>query len=118
MGELALATQLGWANVPLPTTEFRFDPTRRWRFDFAWPVLRVACEVEGGTFVAGRHSRGKGFEADAEKYSEAAIAGWLVVRVTTGMVEDGRALRLVERAIAARLTDSSDATTFIRGATA
>lgn len=102
MGELALATQLGWARVPLPTTEYRFDPTRRWRFDFAWPPIKVACEVEGGTFVTGRHSRGRGYESDVEKYSEAAIAGWLVVRVTTDMVEDGRALSLVERAIASR----------------
>lgn len=100
--ELALATQIGWAQVPLPTTEHRFDLARRWRFDFAWPELKVAAEVEGGTFTAGRHSRGRGFEADCEKYSEAAIAGWLVVRVTSDMVKDGRALGLIERAIAAR----------------
>ena len=101
--ELALATHIGWAKVePLPHTEYVFDPTRRWRFDFAWPELRVACEVEGGTFTAGRHSRGRGFEADCVKYDEAAIAGWLVLRVTTAMVNDGRALRLIERAIAAR----------------
>lgn len=100
--ELALATQISWAKVPLPATEHRFDPRRRWRFDFAWPELLIAAEVEGGTYTAGRHSRGRGFEADCEKYSEAAIAGWLVVRVTTDMVDDGRALGLIERAIAAR----------------
>ena len=36
----------------------------------------------------------------AEKYAEAVIAGWRVIRVTTGMVEDGRAVSLIERALA------------------
>ena len=58
--------------------------------------------MEGGTFSGGRHSRGRGFEADAEKYAEAAILGWRVLRVTTAMVNDGRALDLIERAMTAQ----------------
>lgn len=100
--ERSLVTQIVWLGLPEPSREFRFHDTRRWRFDLAWPDRKVACEVEGGTFVDGRHSRGRGFESDAEKYSEAAILGWLVVRATGDMVEDGRALALVERALAAR----------------
>jgi hypothetical protein len=42
------------------------------------------------------------FELDCTKYAEAAVAGWLVLRVTTGMVEDRRALALIERALASR----------------
>jgi very-short-patch-repair endonuclease len=102
MGELTLLTQIRWLALPDPTLEYRFDPRRRWRFDFAFPLLKVAVEVEGGSWTAGRHTRGSGFEADCEKYAEAAIAGWLVIRVTTEMVEDGRAVAFVERAITAR----------------
>lgn len=102
VGEAALSWQLAAAAIPAPVAEHRFHPRRRWRFDFAWPDRLVAVEVEGGTFSGGRHSRGRGFAADAEKYSEAAIAGWLVIRVTTDMVLDGRALALVERALASR----------------
>jgi len=100
--EAAMLHAIHAARLPEPVAEYRFHETRRWRFDFAWPALRVALECEGGTWSGGRHTRGDGFERDAEKYSEAAIQGWLVVRVTGAQVEDGRALETLERALAAR----------------
>lgn len=69
---------------------------RRWRFDFSWSDHMVAIEVEGGTWIAGRHSRGAGFQADCEKYAEAVLLGWRVLRVTPAMIRDGRALRFAE----------------------
>lgn len=89
-------------QMGLPEREVRFWPGRQFRFDLAWPDRKVACEVEGGSYVGGRHIRPQGYENDCVKYSEAAILGWLVVRVTTHMVEDGRASELIERALAAR----------------
>ena len=86
-------------NLPPLQTEYRFAPPRRWRFDFAWPDLKVALEVEGGTFTGGRHVRGRGYENDCEKYNAATLAGWKVYRVTTKMVDDGRALALLELAL-------------------
>jgi len=62
--------------------EYRFHPTRRWRFDFAFPKQKVAVEVEGGAYTRGRHTRGSGFTADCEKYSHAAAMGWKVLRFT------------------------------------
>lgn len=87
------------AELPLPEREYRFDPERRWRFDFAWPAHRVAVEVDGGVWTGGRHVRGAGFERDCEKFNAAQLAAWLVLRVTPAMVADGRALKLVERAL-------------------
>jgi hypothetical protein len=87
--------------------EFRFGehlgPKGRkawYRFDFAWPDLKIALEVEGGTWQTSRHTTGSGFEKDCEKYNEAACAGWTVLRVTGSMVHDGRALEYVRRALA------------------
>lgn len=102
--EAELAMQIAAVGLPEPVREFRFHPRRRWRFDFSWPALKVACEVEGATWASGRHTRGSGYEGDCEKYSEAALLGWLVVRVTGKMTlpKDGRAIALVERALAAR----------------
>lgn len=37
--------------------EYRFHPSRDWRFDFAIPSRRVAIEVESGAFNSGRHIR-------------------------------------------------------------
>ena len=98
-GERALATLILWAKLPAPEWQYRFDPVRKWRFDAAWPLAKLAVEVEGGTFVAGRHTRGKGYERDAEKYNAAVLAGWRVLRFTTDMVTDGRALVVLERAM-------------------
>lgn len=84
-------------GLPRPVAELRFAAPRRWRFDFAWEDRRLACEVEGAVWTGGRHTRGAGFEKDAEKYAEALCRGWRVLRVTTGMVRDGRALGYLER---------------------
>ena len=76
-------------------TEYAFHPSRKWRFDFAWPDRFIAAEVEGAEFANGRHTRGSGFTADCEKYYEAAKLGWRVFRFTGGMVRDGRAFAML-----------------------
>ena len=91
-------------GLPAPETEYPFakDIGRKWRFDFAWPHSKVALEIEGGTFVQGRHSRGKGMEKDIEKMNMAGLLGWLVVRATGDMVKDGRARDVVLAALTTR----------------
>jgi len=81
--------------------EFRFAPPRRWRFDFAWPLLEppLALEVDGGGWINGRHSRGTGIEKDCEKLNAAIALGYRVLRATPAMVKDGRALAAIEKAI-------------------
>lgn len=99
----ALVTALLWqikaAKLPAPVQEHRFAPPRRWRFDLCWPKKMLAVEVEGGVWTRGRHSRGKGMVADMEKYAEAAIRGWMLIRVSGDMIKSGKALSLIERAM-------------------
>lgn len=78
--ETALEQQIALARLPKPVREYRFHPVRKWRFDFAWPELMIACEVEGGLFIQGGHSRGAAYEDDCEKYNAAALLGWTVYR--------------------------------------
>lgn len=69
------------AGGPELEREFRFHPTRRWRADFAHLPSRTLIEVEGGIYVLGRHNRPAGFAADLEKYLEATLLGWRVIRL-------------------------------------
>jgi len=77
-------------RLPPPQKQYRFHPTRKWRFDFAWPVGKIALEVEGGVWTQGRHVRPLGFEKDIEKYNEAALLDWLVLRTTDKSFRNGR----------------------------
>lgn len=86
-------------RLPLPVAEHRFHPTRKWRFDFAWPEYMVALEVEGGVWTKGRHTRASGYIKDMEKYSEAAILGWVVLRVIPSEICTVKTLELVGRAL-------------------
>lgn len=97
--EASFASQAEAQGIQMES-EYRFHPTRRWRFDFAIPDVLLGIEIEGGTWVSGRHSRGPGFEKDCEKYSEAAILGWRVLRFNNHMVNDGRAVEYLMRALA------------------
>jgi hypothetical protein len=63
--------------------EYRFCPERKFRFDFCDPLHRVACEIEGGVWVQGRHTRGAGYAKDAEKYNLATFLGWKVFHYTS-----------------------------------
>jgi len=67
-------------------SEFRFDPERRWRSDFAHVESRTLIEIEGGVFVYGRHNRPQGFVLDCEKYLHAWLDNWSVVRLTANMI--------------------------------
>ena len=99
---MPLLLQMKAAGIPTPETEVKFDRVREWAFDYAWRPWMIALEVEGGVFVQGRHTRGVGFTNDCIKYNRAAIAGWLVLRVTTDMATDGRAIGFLREAFSAR----------------
>lgn len=129
--ELLLSVQLEQAGIPFER-EYEFAPEewcrangflspkrqlpRKWRADFRiagneiwYPGViarfsKFLIEVDGGAFVAGRHSRGTGVERDAEKQSAAAILGYRVLRVTPAQVNDGRALSWIRQALGIEVT--------------
>lgn len=77
----ALATILSDA-FPGMVTEYRFHPTRLWRFDFAWPDKKVAVEYEGGVYQRGSHQHLDRYTSDCQKYNAAQLLGWIVLRYT------------------------------------
>lgn len=74
--------------------EHKFDPGRRWRFDYSWPDLKLAVELDG----FGHHRLNRYF-GDVEKANAATLLGWRVLHITTAMVKDGTGIKLVERAL-------------------
>ena len=98
-GEAMMAFQMVVWKLPKPRREYQFVPDRKWRFDFAWPTLMVAVEVEGGTWSGGRHTTGAGFAADCDKYNRAALEGWRVFRFPTKQVKDGVACATLKQAL-------------------
>lgn len=104
-----LIDSLRLMQLPLPEAELKFHPERKWRFDLHWQHLgaKLACEIEGGTWMrtGNGYSRGHAhperFESDCEKYSEAALLGWCVIRVTPKMIQEGKAVDLIQRALRA-----------------
>lgn len=81
-------------------SRFKAANLRDWRFDFAWPDIMLAVEIEGGIYTNGRHVRPKGFEDDVRKYNRAVLLGWTLIRFTAGMIDSGDALRVLRQAIA------------------
>lgn len=68
--------------------EYKFHSKRRWRFDLAIPSLKLAFEIEGGTWRGGRHVNPIGFAKDCEKYNAATRLGWSVFRLVPSMLEE------------------------------
>ena len=97
--EETLATQIHYARLIKPEREYKFHELRRWRFDFVWVGLKLAVECEGGTWSGGRHTRGSGFADDCEKYNQAVLDGWRVLRFTSEQIYQGEALNTIEKAI-------------------
>ena len=80
--------------------EYVFAKPRRFRFDAAFPNERVAVELEGGIWRGGRHTSGKGFQSDCEKYNLATLMGWRVLRFTTTDLRD-RSADVIETVVKA-----------------
>ena len=93
-----LRFQIRLFKLPKGNEEYLFHPSRKWRFDFAWPELMIAAECEGGIWSGGAHTRGAHFISDATKYNEATILGWRVLRFAVNMLNDGTAISQLERA--------------------
>lgn len=87
------------ANKLNVVREHKFHPTRRWKFDFAFPDAMLAIEAEGGIWSNGRHTRGSGYVADLEKYNQAVLLGWRVLRFDSKSIKTGEAIKLTLQAL-------------------
>jgi very-short-patch-repair endonuclease len=73
-------------GLPIPCAEYKFHPTRKWRFDFCYPENKLAIEIEGGIFSKGRHVQGAGYIGDMQKYNAATLLGYRILRYQPGKI--------------------------------
>jgi hypothetical protein len=95
-------------GYPVPDAEVRVTPDRKFAFDFAWPDLMIALEVDGGLYGMGKpcpmckqrkvagHGSIQRKLTDIEKFNLAALQGWRVVHVTPDMVKKGTACDVID----------------------
>ncbi|WP_224963698.1 endonuclease domain-containing protein [Acinetobacter guillouiae] len=95
IGESTLANQLRVLKISFEQ-EYKFDPKRKWRADFHIMGKKILIEVEGGIWSGGRHTRGKGYIGDMEKYNAAVVMGYQVLRFSTQQVKSGLAVQQIE----------------------
>lgn len=99
-------TRRGYRVVP----EHRFSPPRRWRIDVAildGPTLHatagvtpvLAVEIQGGVYIAGRHSRGAAMEKEYEKLAALAAHGYRLICATPRQVQDGTCWQWIQAAL-------------------
>ncbi|HET8906919.1 MAG TPA: DUF559 domain-containing protein [Ktedonobacterales bacterium] len=98
--EQELLFQIKVARLPVPVTQHLWHPTINYRADLCFEREHLIVEVDGGVYLRhGHHNSGKGYEYDRRRDAEALTLGYLVLRVTPGMVKDGSAIEYVERVL-------------------
>ena len=68
--------------------EVRFAPPRRWRLDFAYesPAIKLGIELQGAVWTGGGHTRGMGYNNDAEKLNTSQVLGWRLFHLSVNMM--------------------------------
>ena len=99
-GEAKLARDLKALKIEFEQ-EFKFHPKRKWKADFHLVGKMILVEVEGGIWMegGGRHTRGKGYIGDMEKYNAATMMGYQVIRFSTEQVKSGLAVQQIEKMV-------------------
>jgi hypothetical protein len=101
-GERAFLTfwRIHCQHISPPVMQWKFEPSRNYRADFAWPWSFTVLEIEGGVWMrdtvdertgetkrgGGRHTRAAGFTLDCLKYNLMCARGLRVLRMTPQML--------------------------------
>ena len=96
--EAKLARELKTLKIEFEQ-EFEFHQARKWRADFHLVGKKILVEVEGAIWSGGRHTRGKGYLGDLEKYNAATMMGYQVIRFSTDQVKSGHAIQQIEKMV-------------------
>lgn len=101
--EAVFEQHLTWSGMRAAfESQVKFHAQRKWRLDYFAASYALAIELHGGTFSAGHHTRGVGFQGDREKINAASEQGITVLEFTGAMLENGTAIGQTERLLRSR----------------
>lgn len=63
-------------KLPQVVQQHKFHPVRNWRFDFSWPDIKLAVEIQG---IGPGHMSVPGMLSDYEKNNQAILHGWVIL---------------------------------------
>lgn len=66
----------------LAMNEHKFCEDRKFKFDYALPIEKIAIEYEGLMSEKSGHTTVTGYTSNCEKYNLATVLGWKVLRYT------------------------------------
>lgn len=109
VGEEAFLTWIKRLGLPTPERNFAFSSERKFQIDFAWPEVRLGCEIDGGIWRqnGGAHT-GTGHIRDIEKGNLLLDMGWAVYHFIPQQARNGNAALKMQMAIAQRTTAIKD----------
>jgi len=92
-----------FSDVPMWEEDFqeryaKSKRSRRYRADFAHEASRSLIEIQGGTYMRGRHVSGSGYDRDARKYNLAMMSGWKVYLLTSTTTTSAEWIEKIGRA--------------------
>lgn len=64
--------------------EYKFNSARKFKFDYANLLLKIAIEMEGGIYTGTGHAKTGRYLSDMEKYNDAQLKGWIILRYGYG----------------------------------
>jgi very-short-patch-repair endonuclease len=97
--ERALETQLKQVGATGYLPQFCPILNRKYRSDFAFVDNRLLVEVQGGTWVSGRHNRASAMAAEYERHNTLTLAGWRILYFTADQVHAGTAIKTILAAL-------------------
>lgn len=81
------------------TREHKFHKQYKFRFDFALVDKKIAIEVDGGCWTAGRHVRPVGYMLDCKKQFLAHNLGWRVYKIPSDWIMHSKYIKAPKRHI-------------------
>ncbi len=79
--------------------EHRFHPVRRWRFDYAFPQIKVAVDYDGVMFRSVGHNSLEKIIKDMERSNHAQLCGWDIYKANAKTVQNKEFFAIIEEAV-------------------